>query len=146
MASYATVEDYELRSGTDIPEEEEPMIQVRLDDYSTLMEVYMGPCAEYVEAAYPDILTSLVCTAVNRSFSVTPGIRSESIASTSVVYDTGSVTTAGLYPNETEVLDALMAACCPLYTSGNQVGQVGAAYDREREYPPPDEAWVLSRW
>src|SRR4029450_14127313 len=92
---YALVADYELRTGMDVPTEQEPQVQVRLDDYSQLMALYMGPCAESVEAAYPDILTSLCVSAVQRSFTVTPGIRSESVGSTSVSYLTPAETPAG---------------------------------------------------
>lgn len=143
---YALVADYELRTGTDVPTDQEPMIQVRLDDYSQLMALYMGPCASYVEEAYPDILTSLCVTAVQRSFTVTPGVRSESIGSTSVSYLTPAETTAGagVGISEAEVLDALMAACCPLYKgSGSAVGQLGVRYDAAPEH---DELWVMSRW
>lgn len=146
VPQYALIADYELRTGVDVPDDQEPTVQVRLDDTSQLMALYMGPCAEYVEAAYPDILTSLCVTAVQRSFTVTPGIRSESIGSTSVSYLTPAETTAGagVGVSEAEVLDALMGAACPMYKgSGSNVGQVGTRYEAA---PAHDELWVMSRW
>ena len=145
MASYATVEDYELRTGDNVPGNQEEMYQVRLDDVSNLMELYMGPCSTYVEQAYPDILTSLTVLATQRTMAITTGIKSESVGNTSVTYATGDEV-AGVRLTESEVLDALMAASCPMYSSGSQVGQIGAAYDRGRDHPPSDELWVMSRW
>jgi len=145
--SYATVADYELRTGIDVPDEQEPMVQQRLDDYSALMALYMGPCAEIVETTYPGVLTSLACAGVQRSFVAAPGVRSETVGATSVSYtDISSGSIAGVYGPETDVLDALMAACCPDYNAGggNSVGQLGVAYDRRG--PDTDELWVLSRW
>jgi len=150
MPSYATIEDYELRSGVDVPVDQEDTVQQRLDDYSALMTVYMGPCADYVVAAYPDILTSLCCTGVQRGYAWTPGIRSESVGSTSVSYqDLSAGAVGGVYRQDTEVLDALMASCCPLWSpqASNKVGQLGVAYDRDSDTGGQvDQAWVLTRW
>lgn len=144
---YAVIADYELRSGIDVPDEQEPMIQQRLDDYSALMAVYMGPCAEIVEATYPGILTSLCCAGVQRSLGTVPGVRSESVAGTSVSYqDLHDTAISGVYGPEAEVLDSLMAACCPEWgrSSGPSVGQLGVA--RRSEPVGYDQLTVLSRW
>jgi hypothetical protein len=145
--SYATVADYELRTGIDVPDTQEPTVQQRLDDYSALMAVHMGPCAEIVETSYPGVLTSLACAGVQRSFVGAPGVRSESVGATSVSYhDPNAGAVAGVYGPETDVLDALMAACCPEYSAGggNNVGQLGVAYNRD--VSTTDELWVMSRW
>jgi hypothetical protein len=145
--SYATVADYELRTGITVPDSDQATVQQRLDDYAALMALYMGPCEPSVAAAYPDILTSLDVAGVQRSFGVVPGIRSESVGSTSVSYvDLSADAIAGVFGPEREVLDALMAACCVDWnpSAGGQVGQIGVAYDREGEQP--GDVWVVSRW
>ena len=146
--SYADVADYELRTGTTVPAEQVATVQQRLDDYSALMALYMGPCAEAVEASYPDILTSLTCSGVQRSLAGTPGVRSETVGATSVSYlDLSSTTVAGVYGSDVEILDQLMAACCSEYNPGGgaNVGQLGVAYDRHAS-AASDNLWVLSRW
>lgn len=146
--SYATVSDYELRTGVSVPADQTATVQQRLDDYSALMALYMGPCAEVVEATYPDILTSVCCAGVQRSYAGTPGIRSETVGATSVSYmDLSSSTVAGVQGSDVEILDQLMAACCSDYNpgGGSSVGQLGVAYDRAAS-TASDQLWVLSRW
>lgn len=147
VTGYASVADYELRTGVDVPAEKEPMVQTRLNDVSDLFKVYMGPCADAVEAAYPSMLTSLACQSTQTSFAVTPGVRSETVGSTSVSYvDATANMVAGIGPNEAEVLDALMAASCDQYQAGgSKVGQLSVAYDREKSWAADVDIWVVSR-
>jgi hypothetical protein len=146
---YATVADYELRTGTTVPADQQDTVQQRLDDLSALISLYMGPCAEFVEAAYPDILTSLVCAAAGRSFSTSPGVKSESVGSTSVSYvDYSSMRVAGVEPPEADVLDALMASSCPNFrASGPKIGELGVGWGGGRKGWAADvDVWVASRW
>jgi len=147
VTGYASVADYELRTGVDVPADKEPMVQTRLNDVSALFKVYMGPCADEVEANYQTILTSLACQSTQTSFAVTPGVRSETVGSTSVSYvDSSAGMVGGVGPNEAEVLDALMAACCGDYQpGGSRVGQLGVAYDRERSWAADVDIWLVSR-
>jgi hypothetical protein len=147
---YASVEDYELRTGVDVPIEEEPTVQQRLDDVSTLIELYLGPCAGPVATAYPDVLTTLTCVATQRSFTSGVGgapVRSESVGSTSVSYATTAITPVlgWLTPAETDVLDALIAAACPSSRSPAGIGQVEAGWDREQSWAADVDIWVVGR-
>lgn len=148
MASYATVADYELRTGLDVPAEEEDTIQRRLDDVSNLIELYLGPCAEAVEAAYPDVLTTITCLTAQRSFVAPLGVRSEAVGSTSVSYVNPSENVLGwLSPAETDVLDALMRAACPAPASPAGVGELGVGWagPSEPSWASDVDVWVVSR-
>lgn len=147
QTGYASVEDYELRTGFTVPPSQVSTVQQRLNDVSALMGVYMGDCAEIVESTYPDVLTSLTCSAAQRSFAGSPGIRSESVGSTSVSYLDTSVT-GMIAPAEAEVLDALMAACCPDYNPGGSsaVGQIGVSWGGgEPSWAADVDMWVVPR-
>lgn len=152
MAGYATVADYELRTGTDVPVEMEPTVQQRLDDTSALINVYLGDCADEVAAKYPDVLTALTVSHVHRVASIPTGIRSESVGSTSVSYNTDS-SPLDLIGSELTLLDALVDGAC----GGDEargIGQVGVNYGGPREVAddrfgwPEDfdeiDIWVLS--
>lgn len=54
MASLATIEDLELRLGTEFTEEQRPRIQQLLDDASALVRSYTRQRFEYVE---DDVIT-----------------------------------------------------------------------------------------
>jgi phage gp36-like protein len=148
---YATIADYELRSGIDVPVDQEPMIQQRLNDTSALIDVYLGDCADEVAAKYPDVLTTLTCSHVYRVGAAPVGIRSESVGATSVSYDT-DVHLLDLIESETALLDALLDGACG--TSSKGVGQIGVTLGGPKElttdefgfWPDPDEVdiWVLS--
>lgn len=151
MASYASVEDYELRTGTTVPDEMEPTVQARLDDVSNLIELYLGDCAEPVEAKYGEILTSLTVAHTYKASSVPAGVRSESVGSTSVSYDTEGGP-ASLIGAETDLLDRLMAEACPDYARdapgvgmlGISMGGVGDAYWTDPERWARDiDVWVI---
>jgi hypothetical protein len=147
--SYATVADYELRTGTTVPPEQQDTVQQRLNDIAALIQLYMGPCASFVEAMYPDILISLTCAAAARSFSTSPGVRSESVGSTSVSYvDYSAQRVAGVEPPEADVLDALMASACPDFrASGPSVGELGVGWGgNNRSWAADVDVWVASRW
>lgn len=147
---YASIADYELRTGVDVPDAQEPMVQTRLNDVSSLVDVYLGDCADEVAAMYPDVLTALVVANVWR-VSVNPtGIRSESVGGTSVSYENTGVAPS-LLPMDTDLLDTLMEGACGLAPRGGGVGQLGVTLGGP---PEPggeyDEAWVLAgpyrRW
>lgn len=151
MASYATVADYELRTGTDVPDAQEPMVQQRLDDVSNLIELYLGECAEAVEKQFAEILTSLTVAHTFRVASVPSGVRSESVGSTSISYDT-DVGPSTLLAAETALLDRLMSEACPEYNSdapgvgmlGISMGGVGDAYWADSSHWARDiDVWVL---
>ncbi len=139
-AQYALVEDYELRTGTDVPAEQEPTVQIRLDDTSALMEMYMGDCADEVAAAHPEILTMLCCSHVYTIASVPPGIRSESVGGTSVAYADG-VSNVALPPSLTDVLDDLMERVCGSASEIPGVGTVGANWGGPFK-APSETAWM----
>lgn len=147
---YASVADYELRSGTDVPAELEPTVQTRLNDVSALMDIYMGVCAAVVADAYPDVLCALTVSTVYRDASMPVGVKTESVGGTSVTYDTGSgpLTLDGAY---TSILDSLMESVCGPDARHDGVGQIGLAYAGPPEryqhgWPDPTEIdlWVLA--
>ena len=146
VTGYASVADYELRTGIDVPVESEPMVQIRLNDVSALIDVYLGDCADEVAAMYPDVLTALTVANVWR-ISVNPtGIRSESVGGTSVSYDTGGGGPA-LLPMDTALLDSLMENACDLAPRGAGVGQIGVSMGGVPEpddWPADVDVWVLS--
>jgi hypothetical protein len=146
MASYATVPDYELRTGTDVPADQEDTVQQRLDDVSALAELYMGDCADLVATAYPDILTALVCANVWRAASIPVGVRQESVGATSVTYDTES--TVALGAADTDLLDTLMERACPNNANAPGVGQygikLGGTPEAGEEWPTGIDFWVMS--
>lgn len=146
MAEYATVEDYELRTGVDVPADQEDTIKQRLDDVSALVELYMGDCADEVAAAHPDILSALVCANVYRVSSVPVGVKSESVGATSVTYDSDG-TSMILGPTDTDLLDALIARTCDTAVVAPGVGQYGITLGGEPEptaWPMDIDFWVMS--
>ena len=141
--SYATVADYELRTGTDVPAEMEPTVQQRLDDTSALIAVYLGECEDEVAAKYPDVLTALTVSHVYRVDSVPMGIRSESVGGTSVSYDSEAVLLS-LGEIETNLLDALMDAACGTSSTAQGVGQLGVTLGGPEEPDEHIDLWVMS--
>jgi hypothetical protein len=146
MASYATIADYELRTGIDVPAEQEPTVQQRMDDVSALIELYLGDCADEVAAAYPDILSMIVVANVYRVSSVPAGVKAESVGGTSVTYDTDTVTMS-LLGADTDLLDTLIERTCG-QTTVRGVGQYGVQLGGEPEtgddWPADVDFWVLS--
>lgn len=148
---YASIADYELRTGTDVPAELENTLQQRLNDTSALINVYLGDCADEVAAKYPDVLTALTVSHVHRSLSMPIGIRSESAGGTSVSYDTDTGP-LDLLASEATLLDALLDGACGASSKG--VGQIGVTYGGPKEpitdefgfWPDPDDIdiWVLA--
>jgi len=145
MASYATVEDFELRTGTDVPVEREPTVQAWLDDTSALIELYLGECAEKVEQNYPDVLTAVTVSHVYRASSVPVGVRTESVGATSVSYDTESHSLV-LSRDEQDLLDSLIEASCELDAAAAAgVGQIGLRYDTDSEGELSGvDLWIVS--
>lgn len=141
VTGYASVADYELRTGTDVPVEQEPSVQTRLNDTSLLINVYLGDCAEQVAEAHPDVLTALTVSHVYRASAVPLGVRTESVGGTSVSYDTESVM-LGLSTAETDLLDNLMDATCGRSSAG--IGQIGVNLGGPEEDDYPVWMWVLS--
>lgn len=143
VSGYASVADFEIRTGQDVPADKQDALQVRLNDNSALFRLYMGDCADEVEAAYGDLLTSLVVNRTNRQIQQPAGMASASVGSTSVTYrGTGEGTWLG--PEDTEILDRLMLACCGPSTDVPGVGELGVGWGG----PPPAEdvqtMWVLT--
>src|SRR5262245_49171871 len=127
VTGYASVADYELRTGTDVPDAKEPTVQTRLNDVSQLMDVYMGDCAEPVANAYPDVLCAIAVSLVYRVASMPAGVKTESVGGTSVTYDTDSGPLA-LGVAETNLLDALIESACGRDSRHDGVGQIGLNY------------------
>lgn len=146
---YATVDDYELRTGATVPPNMTDTYQTWLNDASALMRLYMGEeCADKVEAAYPDVLTSLTCQRVYRMSSTPAGITSASVGGTSVSYANASANT-WLSSSEIEMLDRLMDAACgtPLDVPG--IGEVAAGWAGGPPEEDPDVVWLNTgpaRW
>jgi hypothetical protein len=138
---YATVPDYETRTGVDVPTTQEPMVQVRLDDASNLIAVYLGPYEECVSDAYGEILTMLTVATVYRLSSVPAGVRSKSVGATSVSYS-DTAAQLKLLPAEEDLLDGLIERACrtepdPTYVPG--LGTVGVNWGG---YTNPDRHWA----
>jgi hypothetical protein len=146
MPSYATVVEYELRTGTDVPVDQEPTVQRRLDDVSALIELYLGDCADEVATAYPDILSMVTVANVYRVSSVPAGVKAESVGGTSVTYDTDN-TAMSLLDVDTALLDTLIERTCG-QTTVRGVGQYGVGLGGEPEtgddWPADVDFWVLS--
>jgi hypothetical protein len=143
---YASVADFELRTGQDVPADQEQMVQTWLNSASSLVRLYLGDCAEPVETAYPDILTDVVVTRVNRLSSQPYGVTQMSVGSSSSSYGKGTAESEWLAPSTTDLLDKLMdQACGTPETSrgGSGVGQVGAMWGG----PPEDDEetlWIVA--
>lgn len=147
VTGYASVTDYELRTGTDVPDAMEPTIQTRLNDVSALMDLYMGDCAEAVADKYSDILTSMAVTVVYRAASTPAGVKTQSVGGTSVTFDTdrGALVLAD---SEATLLDALIEGACGESARHDGVGQLGINYGGPPEYddgwPEDVDLWVMS--
>jgi hypothetical protein len=134
--SYATIEDYELRTGIDVPVDQEDTVTVRLDDASSLIALYLGGCEPDVAAAFPEVLTALVCSMVFRYNTVPAGVRSKSIGATSVTY-TDEAASQQMLAAEQHLLDDLMARACPDNGGSDLVpglGVVGANWGGPANY------------
>lgn len=148
-----TVEDYELRTGIDVAQAMEPTVQVWLNDIAGLICLYLGDCADEVAAAYPDMLTALACSHVLvQSSRPAPGVRSESVGSTNVTYDTDRLADTvpfGLTNDEQNVLNQLLVVVCPdqAVDSGGGVGQLGVTWggQPDRGWASEVDVWVVSR-
>jgi hypothetical protein len=148
-----TVEDYELRTGIDVATSMEPTVQVWLNDIASLICLYLGDCADEVAAAYPDMLTALACAHVlAQSSRPAPGVRSESVGSTNVTYDTDRLAqevTFGLTADEQNVLNQLLAVVCPdqAADTGGGVGQLGVTWGghSDASWAADIDVWVVAR-
>lgn len=145
VTGYASIEDYELRTGITVPPENEAMVQTWLNDVSALINVYLGDCQESVAAMFPDVLTSLTVTRTNRLITTPAGVTSASAGGTSVSYDR-EATTGWLSPVETDLLDRLMDSACGAPPTGvSGLGELGVGWGGP---PGPDddvdELWVVS--
>lgn len=145
MTSYASIEDYELRTGIDVPDSQEPTVQQRMDDVSALVHLYLGDCADEVETKYPDILTMIVVANVNRMSSVPVGVKTESVGATSVTYDVEDHSVS-LLATDTDLLDTLIERACGTQTvrGMGQVGvQLGGPPD-DSDWPNDIDFWVMT--
>lgn len=127
MSSYATVADYELRTGADVPVDLINTYAARLADTSALIDLYLGECIPLVVAKFAEILTALTVSHTYRASSAPPGVRSESVGATSVSYDDTS-TAVGLWRAETDLLDNLIEQACGPSAGIAGVGTVGASW------------------
>ena len=145
---YATVEDYEIRTGTQVPDEQHDLVQVRLNDNSTLIALYLGECEEAVATAYPDLLTSIACemtaATIGRQYGAGGAVASTSVGSTSVTYATPNQDVGWLPPQVTDILDRLMLSACgePVDVSG--VGELGVGHGGGPVEEPYDQLWVIA--
>lgn len=143
---FASVGDYELRTGVKVPPEMTDTVQTWLNDTSDIIKLYLGDCADEVESAYPDVLTSLTVQRTQRLASQPAGVTSASVGGTSVSYGQNEGASAGLYPSEAELLDRLMdATCCGEENTVPGLGELGVGWGGP---PGPDEGhdtlWVVA--
>lgn len=140
---YATIEDYEVRTGIDVPPEQEDALQIRLNDNSALVNLYLGDCADEVAEKYGDLLTSMVCTRTQQQVNQPAGLTSASVGSTSVTYgQPGQGDWMG--PDMTEILDRLILDVCPDTTVMSGVGEVGVGWGGPVTTEDPDVLWVVT--
>lgn len=142
VLTYASVADYELRTGIDVSTTQEPTVLARLTDASALIELYLGECADEVLAQYPDILKALTVSHVYYGFTGKPGVKSESVGGTSVSYAEPEEGGGGygLSPSETDLLDDLIDKSCPGTTGSPGLGSVGVTWGGRGV--PSDTAWM----
>lgn len=141
---YATIEDFELRTGIDVPPEQEDALQVRLNDNSTLIDLYLGDCADEVAEKYSDLLTSMVCARTQHQLNQPQGLTSASVGATSVTYSAGGAQGDWLGPDITEILDRLILDVCPDTTVISGVGEVGVGWGGPVTTEDPDTLWVIA--
>jgi hypothetical protein len=139
--SYASVEDYETRTGVDVPTEQEIMVQTRLDDASNLIAVHLGAAEQCVVEMFPEILTMLTVSTVYRLSSVPAGVRSKSVGATSVSY-TDDAAQLQLLPSEQDLLDSLITAACPPNPDPTYVPGLGCVGVTWGGYSNPAEHWA----
>lgn len=141
---YADVADYELRYATTVAPEMHDAVQLRLNDTSTLIRLYLADCADEVEAAYPELLTTLTCARVHEGLQHPPGVTSASVGSTSVSYAGSAPQSVWLSPAETTILDQLMLTCCGPGTDVPGLGELGVGWGGPSTPETPDQLWVLT--
>lgn len=142
---YASVHDYEVRTGQTVPVELQDTYCAWLSDNSAIIKLYLGPCAEPVEAAYPDVLTMLTVQRTQRMASMPTGVSSTSVGGTSVTFVEGSKSSTVLWPAEQDLLDRLISAACG-ELGANEVpglGQLGVAWGGPAD-EQPNELWVVA--
>jgi len=148
MCGYASIHDYEVRTGTDIPTELEETYCVWLTDNSAIIKLYLGPCADAVAAAYPDVLAMLTCQRTQRMASIPQGVASTSVGGTSVSFVEGSVSSSALWPSETDTLDRLIGAACGELGADEVpgLGQLGVAWGGPQgtDDEQPDTLYVVA--
>lgn len=148
MCGYASIHDYEVRTGTDIPVELEETYCVWLTDNSAIIKLYLGPCADAVAAAYPDVLAMLTCQRTQRMASIPQGVASTSVGGTSVSFVEGAVSSSALWPSETDTLDRLIAAACGELGADEVpgLGQLGVAWGgpQSAEEEDPNMLYVVA--
>ena len=127
VTGYASVADFELRTGINVPVEKEPMVQQRLNDTSAFISAYFGDCADEVEAMFPEILTAVTVDHVANVGAIPYGIRSESVGATSVSYNDPS--TVGTFnTTEKDILDGLLARTSCGGDVNMNVGEIGVGW------------------
>lgn len=145
------IADYELRTGQNVPDDQEPTIQRLLDDTALLVCLYLGECADEVAASYADVLIAMVCSHVYVASSApSPWVQSESVGTTNVTYNTdaGAYPVFGLTAEEQRVLDQLVLVACPASAPRGigSVGQIGATWGgpSPSSWAADVDVWVTS--
>lgn len=145
VEGYASVVDYELRTGTQVPEPLKPTYQVWLNDASALMRLHMGEdCAPKVEEMFPDQLTAIAVARVYRVAAVPPGVTSASVGATSVAYAQNAVTSWLTEPEQT-MLDRLMDAACGPPANVPGLGELGIGYGGPADPEDVQQLYVVGR-
>jgi hypothetical protein len=112
MCGYASVHDYEVRTGLSVPDDQFDTYCQWLTDATSIIRLYLGPCAESVEAAYPDVLAMMACQRVQRTASIPPGVSSTSVGGTSVSFVDSGASAMTLTAAEQDLLDRLISSAC----------------------------------
>lgn len=145
MCGYASVHDYEVRTGQKVPLNLHDTYCMWLGDNSTIIELYLGPCADAVEATYPDVLAMLTVQRTQRMASIPAGVAATSIGGTSVTFTEGRSATT-LSASESDLLDRLIAASCGELGADEVpgLGQLGAAWGGKDSDEDINTLWVVA--
>jgi hypothetical protein len=106
--AYASIEDYQVITGSVVPEAEVPRVTRQLTTASDLFALYLGDREAEVVANYASLLADLVVARVYRLAAMPIGIRSESVGGSSVTYDSVGASPFGLTGDEVRLLSMML--------------------------------------
>lgn len=106
--AYATLAEYEVITGSSVPEGEVARVERSLQTASDLFALYLGDREAEIVAAYPALLADLVAARVYRLRAMPIGIRSESVGGSSVTYDSVGASPFGLTGDEVRLLSMML--------------------------------------